>query len=48
MDILKTLVSGFVVIGLATTIGLHGNQIATAVKGAGTATSGVFNTTIKG
>lgn len=48
MDIVKALVSGVVVIGLATTIGLHGGGIAAATKGAGTATQGVLGTAIKG
>ena len=48
MDILKTFISGVVIIGLATTIGLHGSQISTALKGAGTAGSGLLNTSIKG
>jgi hypothetical protein len=44
MDVLKAFVSGVVVIGLATAVGLHGTGIATALKGAGTASSGVLQT----
>ena len=44
MDILKALVSGVVVIGLVTTVGLHGDALGSFVKNAGTATSGVFAT----
>jgi len=47
MDVLKALVSGVVVIGLATAIGLHGAGIATALKATGTATSGVLQTAEK-
>lgn len=48
MDVLKALVSGVVVIGLATSIGMRGGGIATAAKGAGSATSSVLGTAIKG
>lgn len=48
MDALKALISGVVIIGLATAIGLHGSGIATAVKGAGTATQGVLGVAEKG
>jgi hypothetical protein len=48
VDVVKALVSGVVVIGLATTIGLHGGGISTAAKGAGSATQGVLGTAIKG
>ncbi len=48
MDVFKALVSGVVVIGLVTSIGLHGGGIATAAKGAGSATQGVLGTAIKG
>lgn len=47
MDVFKALVSGVVVIGLATSVGLHGAGIATALKGAGSATSGVLQTAEK-
>lgn len=48
MDVLKALVSGAVIIGLATTIGMRGGGIATAAKGAGSAASGLIGTSIKG
>lgn len=48
MDVVKTLVSGVVIIGLATTIGMRGGGIASAAKGVGSATSGVLGTAIKG
>jgi hypothetical protein len=43
MDVLKAAVSGIVVIGLVTAVGLHGNQLATAAKGGGSA----FATSLK-
>jgi hypothetical protein len=46
--VFKALISGVVIIGLATTIGLHGGGIATASKGVGNATQGVLGTAIKG
>lgn len=48
MDALKALISGGVIIGLATTIGMRGGGIATAAKGAGSAASGFIGTAIKG
>jgi hypothetical protein len=48
MDAFKALISGVVVIGLATSIGLHGGGISTAARGAGSATQGVLGTAIKG
>ena len=48
MDVMKALVSGMVVFGLATTIGLHGGGIDAAAKGVGGATQGVLGTAIKG
>jgi hypothetical protein len=48
MDILKTFVSGVVVIGLVTAIGLHATGLAKATSSAGTASSGLLNTAIKG
>lgn len=48
MNVAKALVSGVIVIGLATSIGLHGGGIATAAKGAGSATQGVLGTAIRG
>jgi hypothetical protein len=48
MDILKALVGGFVVIGLVTTVGLHGTQIAGVLKSGGSATQGIFYTTETG
>lgn len=48
MDILKALVSGAVVIGLATAIGMRGSGIATAVQGGGNAASNFLGTAIKG
>lgn len=44
MDILKAFVSGVVIIGLATAVGLHGSGIATALKGAGNAGQGLLGT----
>jgi len=48
VDVIKALVSGIVVIGLATSVGLHGGGISTAAKGVGSATQGVLGTAIKG
>jgi hypothetical protein len=48
MDALKALVSGFVIIGLATAVGLHGTGLSKVIGSAGTATSKVFGTTEKG
>jgi len=48
VDVVKALVSGIVVIGLATSIGMHGGGISTAAKGVGSATQGVLGTAIKG
>lgn len=48
MDAVKAFVSGVVVIGLATAIGMRGSGIATALKGAGSAGSNVLGTAIKG
>jgi len=48
MDALKAFVSGAVVIGLVTSVGLHGNQIATVLKSGGGAASNVLGTAIKG
>lgn len=44
VDILRVFVSGVVVIGLATAVGLHGAGLATALKGAGNAGSSVLGT----
>jgi hypothetical protein len=48
MQVLKALVSGVVVIGLATAVGLHGDQLATVIKSSGSATSSVLGTAEKG
>lgn len=48
MDAVKAFVSGVVVIGLATAIGLHGSGIATALKAAGSAGSNILGTAEKG
>jgi hypothetical protein len=48
MDVLKTFVSGVVIIGLATAIGLHGSGIATALKAGGSAGQGLLGTAEKG
>lgn len=44
MDVLKTFVSGVVLIGLATAVGLHGSGIATALKAGGSAGQGFLKT----
>jgi hypothetical protein len=48
MDIFKAAVSGVVVIGLVTAVGLHGAGLAKVIKPAGTAASGVLGTAEKG
>lgn len=48
MDAVKLFVSGVVVIGLATAVGLHGSGIATALKAGGSAGSNVLGTAEKG
>jgi hypothetical protein len=44
MDALKLFVSGVVLIGLATAVGLHGTGIASALKAGGTAGQGLLGT----
>lgn len=44
MDAVKLFVSGIVLIGLATAVGLHGSGIATALKAGGTAGQGFLAT----
>ena len=44
MDALKIFVSGVVVIGLATAVGLHGTGIASALKAGGSAGQGLLRT----
>jgi hypothetical protein len=44
MDIFKALVSGVVIIGLVTAVGLHGTGLAKVIKPAGQATSSVLGT----
>jgi hypothetical protein len=48
MDALKILVSGVVVIGVATALFLPGRTTAAATTAAGNATSKVLDTAIKG
>jgi hypothetical protein len=48
MDIFKVAVSGIVVIGLVTAVGLHATQLAKLPKPTGAAFSGVLNTAEKG
>lgn len=48
MDVMRALVSGVVIIGLATTVGMRGGGISSAARGIGTATSGVLGTAIRG
>lgn len=48
MDAVKAFVSGVVVIGLVTAVGLHGNQLATVLKSGGSAGSNLLGTAIKG
>jgi hypothetical protein len=48
MDVLKALVSGFVIIGLATAVGMHGAGLSKVIGSTGTATSKVFKTTETG
>jgi hypothetical protein len=44
MDVARAFVSGIVVIGLVTAVGLHGTALATFVKAGGGAASGVLGT----
>jgi hypothetical protein len=48
MDVLKAAVSGVVIIGLVTAVGLHGNALGGFLKNAGTASSNVLGTAEKG
>jgi hypothetical protein len=48
MDVLKTLVSGVVVIGLVTAVGLHGSGLSKVITPTGKAVSGVLNTAERG
>jgi hypothetical protein len=48
MDLVKTLASGVVVIGIITAFGLHATQLAKLPKPTGAAVSGVLNTAEKG
>lgn len=48
MDIIKTFVSGIVVIGLVTAVGLHAAGLAKVTTSAGTAGSGLLHTSISG
>jgi hypothetical protein len=48
MDLVKTLASGVVVIGIITAFGLHATQLAKLPKPTGQAVSGVLNTAEKG
>jgi hypothetical protein len=43
MDVLKAFVSGVVVIGLVTAVGLHGKSLATAAQGGGKAGATLLN-----
>jgi hypothetical protein len=47
-DSLKTIVSGVVIIGLVTAVGLHAAQLAKLPAPTGKAFSGVLNTAEKG
>jgi hypothetical protein len=47
MDVLKAFVSGVVVIGLVTAVGLHGTALANAAKGAGTGGATLLNSAEK-
>lgn len=44
MDILRAAVSGVVLIGLVTAVGLHGGPLGNFLKQGGKATSGVLKT----
>lgn len=48
MDIVKTFVSGVVVIGLVTAVGLHATGLAKVTQTSGTAASGLLHTSISG
>lgn len=48
MDAVRALVSGFVVIGLVTAVGLHGTGLSKVLSSGGTATSKVFSATETG
>jgi len=44
MDVLRAAVSGVVVIGLVTAVGLHGSSLSQVLKSGGNASSKVFST----
>jgi hypothetical protein len=44
VDAVKAVISGVVVIGLVTAVGLHGTQLASVIKSGGSATQGLFFT----
>jgi len=44
MDVLKAFVSGVVIIGLVSAVGLHGSGLASVIKTSGTAAQGVLGT----
>lgn len=48
MDVLKAAVSGVVLIGLVTAVGLHGSTLGGVLKNGGTAASNVLGTAEKG
>lgn len=48
MDIVKTFVSGIVVIGLVTAVGLHATGLAKVTTATGSASSGLLHTSISG
>jgi hypothetical protein len=48
MDAFKALISGVVIIGLVTAVGLHGSGLAKVIKPTGSAVSGVLGTAEKG
>lgn len=48
MDVLRSFVSGVVIIGLATAVGLHGSGIAMSLKAAGNAGQGLLGTAESG
>lgn len=48
MDVFKTFVSGVVVIGLVTAVGLHASGLAKVGTSGGKAASGLLNTAEKG
>lgn len=48
VDVLKIFVTGVITIGVVTALFMPGRQTVAGIKAAGTASSGLLNTAIKG